>query len=398
MSASQVFARVAAATIAAVTVGAIANFSVSIPAVSIPLKDGDNITGLIRSTSTPYRFTNPSKPGSPLQSRGEEHTFTAQRGDSVEISITPEEGSALKPILVLFDPSNRQVFYNENPSFVKYQIVRPGTYRLLIVGRNASLGRYSLAIDGLSNASAPMAQADQVMQNILKLRPIGCGIPNVAKIRIGAEERCTRDIEAGTYTYDETAKSIKLVDTRRDLLAKQLQLNILDRCPFPATSVAQITMADPQDGKDYTYCATPNRYLQAGNYRYNSVSDTLTPITSTATNSPVTTSPVTTSPVTTSPVTTSPPTNASVTTTPDAKRQLLQTEYGLTVLDNCPAGRTSYVVVNFPEGNQIYQYCANPNRLVRAGEYSYNAKTGALDPVSQPVNCTVTIGGVCILK
>ncbi|NJP09832.1 MAG: hypothetical protein HC866_10365 [Leptolyngbyaceae cyanobacterium RU_5_1] len=372
----QVLGRVTAiAAVAVITVGAIANI-----AASVPLKDGDNFNGYIRNSSATYQFRNIYRTGAPLQkARGEEHTFTAQRGDSIEISVTPEDGSTLRPTLLLFDPTGRQVAYSENPGFFKYQVVRPGRYRLLVVGRNNSLGRYSLAIDGLGTPAATVAQADQIMQNVLRLRAIGCGIPNVAKIKIGAEERCTRDIEPGLYVYEDASRSLKLVDTRRDLLAQRLQLTVLDRCPPSGALVAQIIVTEPQDGKDYTYCAAPNRYVQAGNYRYNMTTDTLTPISSIQTG-------------------TTPTPSTPIVQPADARRQLLQSEYGLTVLDNCPPARSSYVVVNFPEGSQIYQYCANPNRLVAAGEYNYNANSGALERATKSTNCTVTIGGICILK
>jgi hypothetical protein len=368
----------AAVAIALFTVGAIGDL-----AASVALKDGDKINGLVRTSSPGFQFRNTTRPGAPVQrARGEEHTFTAQRGDSIEISIDPEDGSALRPAIVLLDPSGRQVAYSENPAVFRYQVVRPGTYRLIVMGRNNSAGRYTLEIDGLSGATAAVSPADQVMQNVLKLRVIGCGVPNVARVRIGTEERCTRDIEAGIYTYEEASRSIKLVDTRRDLLASRLQLNVLDRCPSPATGVAQITLTDPQDGRDYTYCATPTRFVQSGTYRYNPTTDVLTAA----------------APGTPTPTTPTAPTTPTTPVTPDARRQLLQTEYGLAVLDACPAARTSLVIVNFPEGNQIYQYCANPNRLVRAGEYTYNSKTGNLDVAAKPVDCTVSVGGICIVK
>jgi hypothetical protein len=365
----------AAVAIATLTVGSFANL-----AFSVALKDGDRISGFVRGNSSSYQFRNPARPTVTQAGKGEEHTFTAQRGDSIEVVVEAEDGSALRPTLILFDPAGRQVAYSENPNFFKYQVVRAGNYRLLVIGRNASLGRYSLAIDGLSQAAAAVPQADQVMQNVLKLRSLGCGVPNVAKIKIGNEERCTRDIEPGSYTYDDTSRSLKLVDTRRDVLVQRLQLNILDRCPSPATSVAQITTTDPQDGRDYTYCATPNRYVAAGAYRYNPSTDTLTAATATPTPPPTTPTP--------------PPTNQP----PDPRRQLLQNEYGLNVLDACPASRTSVAIVNFPEGSQVYQYCATPNRLFTAGEYTYNKTTGNLDRAAKPTNCTVTIGGICIVK
>jgi hypothetical protein len=373
-------------------------------AASAPINDGQTVNGFIRSSSRPYQFRNTTRPGTPNQTaRGDEYTFTAQRGDSVEIVVLAEDGSTLRPAIALIDPTGRQVSYSENPSFFKYQIVRPGTYKLLVLSRNNSLGRYTVAIDGLSSPAAAVPFADQVMQNTLRLRSIGCGIPNVAKIKIGTEERCTRDIEPGIYTYEEASKSIKLVDARRDLIAKQLQVNVLDRCPPFGTPIAQITTTDPQDGRDYTYCATPSRFVQAGSYRYNLTTDTLTPL-STATSgiasapAPITTAPVTTAPTAPVPTTPAPITPPTSQLPVDPRRQLLQRDYGLAVLDNCPTARTSYVIVNFPEGNQIYQYCAAPTRLLRAGEYTYNATTGNLDAATKPVNCTVTIGGICVVK
>ena len=378
----------AALAIAVLTLGAIAN-----GAISALLKDGDKITGAIGTASASYQFRTMGRSGgSNLRARGEEHTFTANRGDRIEISVVPTPGSSLRPMVVLFDPTGRQVAFNDNPQLVAYQVVRPGTYRLLVLGRNNSVGRYALEIDGMSPGTAanpspsptpsptpiPGVQADQVMQDVLKLRVIGCGVPNVARIRIGNDERCTRDIEVGQYTYDDASRSIKLVDPRRDLVASRLQLSVLDRCPIPATNVAQITLTDPQDGRDYTYCAVPSRFVQAGTYRYNPTTDALTPLASTPIPNPTPT-----------------PTPGPIT---DSRRQLLQTEYGLTVLDSCPVSRTSLVVVNFQEGNQIYQYCANPNRVVRAGDYTYNASTGNLDATTKPTNCTVSVGGICVIK
>jgi len=379
----QVLGKLAATTaMAVVMVGAIANF-----AESVPISDGQTVNGFIRSNSRPYQFRNLGRPGMAAQvARGDEYTFTARRGDSVEVAVRAEDGSALRPTIALIDPMGRQVSYSENPGFFKYQIVRPGTYKLLVLARNNSLGRYTVAIDGLSAPTAAVLPADQVMRNTLRLRSIGCGVPNVAKIRIGTEERCTRDIEAGVYLYEAASKSIKMVDARRDLLARQLQVTVLERCPTAGTPVVQITMTEPQDGRDYTYCATPSRYVQAGNYRYNSSTDTLTPLSTASTG-------------VTPPLTTQPPIIPPATQLPaDFRRQQLQRDYGLAVLDNCPASRSSYVVVNFPEANQIYQYCATPTRFLTAGEYTYNSNTGNLDAATKPVNCTVTIGGICIVK
>lgn len=373
-----------------VIIGAIANL-----AESVPIQDGQTVNGFIRAASRAYQFKNLARSGAATQTaRGDEYTFTAQRGDSLEVAVTAEDGSALRPAISLIDPLGRQVSYSENPNFFKYQIVRAGTYKLLVLARNNSLGRYTVAIDGLSGAStstSAVLPADQIMQNTLRLRRIGCGVPNVAKIKIGTEERCTRDIEPGVYLYEDATKSIKIVDARRDLIAKQLQVAVLDRCPTAGIPVAQITIAEPQDGRDYTYCATPSRYVQAGSYRYNPITDTLTPLNTASTG--------TTPPPTTQPPISQPPTTLPTTPLPtDIRRQQLQRDYGLAVMDNCPAARSSYVVVNFPEANQIYQYCAPPTRFLTAGEYTYNPTTGNLDAAAKPANCTVTIGGICIVK
>jgi hypothetical protein len=378
----QVVNQVATAiTVTLMTLGTIVNL-----ASAIALKDGDKVNGLIRSNSPSFQFRNWSKAGSPAQSaRGEEYTFTAQRGDSLEISVDAEDGSNLKPILVLLSPTGKQVAYDETRNLLQYRVPAAGTYKLLVLGNSNSSGRYNLTIDGLSVATTPgsgastgspqVAQADQVMQDVLKLRVIGCGVPNVAQIKIGSDQRCTRDIEAGQYIYDDATKRITLVDTRRDMLAQRLQLTLLDRCPASPLSVVQITMTDPQDSKDYTYCANPTRFVKAGAYRYNVSTDELQPTTVAQT-----------------------PTTPTTPTTPDARRQLLQTDYGLTVLDNCPSNRGNIVQVSFPENTQTYEYCANPNRLVKAGKYVYNAQTASLDPDRKPANCTVAIGGLCILK
>lgn len=54
-------------------------------------------------------------------------------------------------------------------------------------------------------------QADVVMEQELRLRIIGCGVPGVTRIQIGFEERCTLDIPGQKrYVYDAGMK--KLID------------------------------------------------------------------------------------------------------------------------------------------------------------------------------------------
>lgn len=349
-------------------------------AAPIVLKEGEEISGYIRNTSAKLRFRNQAKSGAPTETAiGEEYTFTAQKGDTIEISVDPEEGSTLRSTLVLINAQGKQVGYDTSFGLLKYRVPLKGKYKLLVLAQGNTRGRYVVTLAGISASPTQVAEADSVMTNVLQLRVIGCGVPNVALIKIGSAERCTRDIEPGQYVYDATTKRIALIDTRRELLAQRLQITMLEKCPSPATSVVQIVTQDT-NGKDYIYCATPNRYVSAGTYRYDMGADKLTPVTTTATTPPT------------------PGTPTPTTTNPDPRRDLLQQDYGLTVLANCPAARTSLVIVNFPEANQVYTYCANPNRLVKAGEYVYNTEKDALEVAKKTPDCTLLLGGVCIVK
>lgn len=344
-----------------------------VAAAAAVLNNG-KVNGFINATSPSLSFTNQSRKGAPIQTAsGDEYTFNAQRGETINISVDVEDGSGLSPVLVLISSqTGQQVAYNDSSNSLQYQVPTAGRYRLLVLGQNNSRGRYTLSVSGLSKGEQ-VSQADRVMKDVLRLKVIGCGIPNVAKITIGSQERCTRDIEAGQYVYQESSRSIKLVDQRRDLLAKKLQLTILDSCPPAGRPVVKITVPEPQDSKNYTYCANPTRFVQAGEYTYDISSDELTAV---GTGSQ----------------------NASSQTT-DQSRQILENEYGLSVLDTCPEARNSVVVVSFPNNNgQTDTYCANPNRLFQAGEYTYNTSTRSLDPATKPQQCTVTVGGVCVVK
>lgn len=349
------------------------------------LKDGDEINGFIRSNSPSFTFKNQSRAGAPTQKAiGEDYTFSAQRGDSIEINIDPEDGSNLKPALVLLSPQGRQVAFDSSLNVLRYRVPAAGTYKLLVVGQNNTRGRYVLNINGISQTTQQVFSADQVMQDVLKLPVVGCGVPNVARIKIGNEERCTRGIEAGVYVYDQATASVKQVDQRRELIGQRLQLSMLERCPSVTTSVVQIGTIDPQDGRNHVYCATPNRFVKAGTYRYDISRDDLIPTDAAGVQNPTGTSTTGTS--------TSP-------TTADARRDRLQTEFGLRVLDNCPPARTSLAVISFPENNESYIYCANPNARVPAGEYTYNTARNSLEPAKRPAPaCTVSVGGICLVK
>jgi hypothetical protein len=394
MTQRQFFMRLTATIAAAgMIVGTIANSAWT----AVTLKNGDNVDGFVRNTSPTYRFKNPSLSGAPTQSaRGEEYLFSAQAGNNLTIAIDVEDGSTLKPILVLFDPKGKQVAYDATRGLLKYRATLTGTHKLLVLGQSNTRGRYNISLVGLSSPTASPSpsqanQADQVMKDVLRLNIIGCGVPNVAKIKIGTDERCTRDIEAGVYIYDAATSSIKPVDNRRELLAQRLQLTLLDQCPAAGTPTVQITVKEPQDGKDYIYCANPTRFVKVGTYRYDIAADELKPIDPTTAVNPTPTPTPTSSPTPT----------PSPTVAPDPRRQLLQDDYGLRVLEGCPAARNSLVVVAFtdPQSAQNYVYCANPNRVIVAGEYLYNNQTQKLEPAKQPApDCTISLGGVCIVK
>ncbi|MDX2230866.1 MAG: hypothetical protein NW220_14595 [Leptolyngbyaceae cyanobacterium bins.349] len=65
-------------------------------------------------------------------------------------------------------------------------------------------------IPGSAVAITP-TEADKIMTDELRLKIIGCGIPKVTRIQIGAEERCTLDLPGEKrYLYDAGTK--KLID------------------------------------------------------------------------------------------------------------------------------------------------------------------------------------------
>lgn len=79
----------------------------------------------------------------------------------------------------------------------------------LLAGTAATLGVVT-ALPAIAVTPMPN-QADVVMEQELRLRIIGCGVPGVSRIQIGFEERCTLDIPGQKrYLYDAGTK--KLID------------------------------------------------------------------------------------------------------------------------------------------------------------------------------------------
>ncbi|HEY9597407.1 MAG TPA: hypothetical protein V6D33_07025, partial [Cyanophyceae cyanobacterium] len=279
-------------------------------------------------------------------------------------------------------------------------------YRLLILGRNNSRGRYTLAISGITEATAttqtPTNQtADkrrQLLENDYGLRVLDSCPParsSLAVVSFPESDQTyiycatpNRLLRAGQYTYDPNsgdlkpgtpaaqAPSTQTPDSRRQVLQNDYGLTVLDNCPTTRTSL--VVAYFPEYGQTYTYCANPNRFVRAGEYTYDLSTGDLKP------GAPITQNP-------------SSSTTATNPTT-DSRRQKLQNDFGLTVLDTCPASTSSLVVVSYPEGGQTYRYCANPNRIFAAGEYTYNASTRNLEQAKKPTSCSVQIRGICIVR
>lgn len=382
------------------------------------LQSGQTVNGFVTAGSRTYRYQ--TRSGSrvvTLSAAGEEYTFNARQGDFVTVTVDPETGSSLAPILVLLNAQNgQQVAFDDRLNVLRYRIPTAGPYQLLVLGRGNSRGRYSLNVVGFSGTttanngtntgtntttpntndnrrkfleteyglrvmdSCPNARAGLVVVNF---REFGqtftyCATPN-------------RNVKAGEYVYDTASDSLKdpsavattpnptpttpaANDPRRRLLENDFGLRVMDNCP--ATRAGLVVVNFREYGQNYLYCANPNRTYKAGEYTYDPVADDLKPG-SLATN----------------------PGTGTTTTTPDARRKILEDDFGLRVMDTCPASRTALVAVNFIEGNnQTFTYCAQPNRLFTAGEYNYNPNTRNLEVARKTPNCTVQIGGICIVR
>jgi hypothetical protein len=376
----------------AIAVGSIILMSAVDLAGAATLKDGDTVNGFIRANSPSLRFRNESRPGSPIQTApGEEYTLNAQQGDTINISVEPEDGSSLSPVLVLISSdTSRQVAYDDTTGSLRYRVPTSGEYRLLILGQNNTRGRYTLSIAGIANATV----ARQLLQNDYGLRVLDSCPPATGALVVvsfgeaGQTYRyCAnpnRVVRAGEYTYDATSGDLKpgapttansgtgLSDRRRQLLENEYGLRVLDNCPPATASLAIISF--PEAGQTYRYCANPNRVVRAGEYTYDASSGELKPGAPLASNS------------------------GSVSS--DSRRQLLQNDFGLRVLDSCPAATSSVVVVSFPEAAQTYRYCANPNREYPAGEYVYNTRTNDIESArtTNRQRCSIEVGGICVVK
>lgn len=312
--------------------GMLLSFTPALMAAQI-LRNGD-VQGVIRSNSPTYRFRNESRTGSAFQNApGEEYIFNAQAGDTIQASVQIDDNSNLAPVLVLISSqTGRQVAYDDSSNSIQYRVPTTGEYRLLVLGQNYSRGRYTLSFSGISD--------DGVSQN----------------------------------PYNQPSSN-RGRDQRRQFLRNEYGLRVLDRCPGDRSSLVAVTFNEY--GQTNTYCAYPNRSLQAGEYVYNPSSNEIEPAGDVGQN----------------------PYNQGTSTY--SERRLLQNQFGLRVLDSCPASRRNLVVANVPDDTgEYYTYCAYPNRSFPAGEYTYNPDTRNLEAGTSTSGdrCTFQLGGVCIFK
>lgn len=368
---------------------------------AVALKNGQNVNGFIRANSPAFSFKNQAIKGTPTQSaRGEDYTFIAQRGDVIQIGIATEEGSNLTPILVLFAPNGTQIAYTGTAKSLRYSATTAGQYKLLVLGRNNTRGRYTLSITGINQpgqTAQTVDQKKQFLQNEYGLRVLDNCPTSRSSLVVAyfvefgqTSTYCAnpnRALKAGEYTYNSVTNDLRPGapttqnssnpttqnandDRRKNFLRDEYGVTVLDNCPASKTGlvVAYFT----EYGQTSTYCARPNRALKAGEYTYDPSSNDLKAGAPVAQNS---------------------------STTNDQRKLILEQDYGLTVLNNCPAARSNLVAVTFTEADgQTYVYCANPNSRVPAGEYSYDTSTASLEPATKPQRCTVQVGGLCIVK
>lgn len=372
------------------------------------LRDGDTINGFIRANSPAFRFRNESRVDSPIQSApGDEYTFNARQGDTINIAVDPEDGSNLSPVLVLIAAdTGRQVAYDDINGSLRFRVPATGQYRLLVLGQNNTRGRYTLSVSGLSGTSVAGDSTSptndprrQTLQNEYGLRVLDSCPPATSSLVVVSFSEAgqiyrycanpTRLVRAGEYTYDAASGELKpgapvasgggivTNDRRRQLLENDYGLRVLDSCP-PATG-SLVVVSFEENNQILRYCANPNRLVRAGEYTYDPTNNELRP------GAPVAT-------------------GGSGTTARDRRQQLLENEFGLRVLNNCPPSTDSLVVVAYPEAGRTYRYCANPTRDFPAGEYVYNARINDLENVTGAVSgtpqerCRIEVGGICIVR
>jgi hypothetical protein len=212
---------------AAVLVTGLALTGISSSAVGEQIGNNDRIDGVIRRTSTIYRFRNMWVPGSPTEElRGQEYTFSAREGDNIEVFLDTDTSRGFAPVMVLFYGNNKQVAFTQERSF-NYQIPRSGDYKLLVLAKDAARGgSYTLEVAGID----------------------------------GGDRRSRNSRDDGYTRRDDDRYD------RAQLLQDDFGLRSVD-CR-ERRSMVRVRFDD--GNQDSTYCAVPTRNFPAGDYYYNS--------------------------------------------------------------------------------------------------------------------------------
>jgi hypothetical protein len=212
---------------AAVLVTGLALTGISSSAVGEQIRNNDRIDGVIRRTSTIYRFRNMWVPGSPTEElRGQEYTFSAREGDNIEVFLDTDTSRGFAPVMVLFYGNNKQVAFTQERSF-NYQIPRSGDYKLLVLAKDAARGgSYTLEVAGID----------------------------------GGDRRSRNSRDDWSTRRDDSRYD------RAQLLQDDFGLRSVD-CR-ERRSMVRVRFDD--GNQDSTYCAVPNRKFPAGDYYYNS--------------------------------------------------------------------------------------------------------------------------------
>ena len=243
---------------AAVLVAGLAITGISSGAVAEQIGNGDRIDGVIRRTSTIYRFRNMWVSGSPTEElRGQEYTFTANEGDNIDVYLDANRRGGFTPVMVLFYGNNKQVAFTQETSF-NYQIPRSGDYRLLVLAKDAARGGdYRLEVSGIQGDRRARNSRDdrrdngrnsrgdnnrdgeRILRDDLGLRAVDCNQRrSMVRVRFddGDTTYCaipTRDYPQGDYYYNPRTRdldSARLDDSRYDAGRDQCRVMVGGKC------------------------------------------------------------------------------------------------------------------------------------------------------------------------
>ena len=236
---------------ATVLVAGLALTGISSVAVAEQIGNGDRIDGVIRRTSTIYRFRNMWVPGTPTEElRGQEYTFTANEGDNIQVYLDTNRSGGFTPVMVLFYGNNKQVAFTQETSF-NYQIPRSGDYRLLVLAKDAARGgNYTLEVSGIAGdrrarnsrnnrGNNNQLDGERILRNDFGLRAVDCNQRrSMVRVRFDDEDTTycaipTRDYPQGDYYYNPRTRdldSARLDDSRYDAGRDQCRVMVGGKC------------------------------------------------------------------------------------------------------------------------------------------------------------------------